>query len=402
MNRYVIIHYHEVGLKGRNRPRFEKRLLANVRDRTAGLGVRSGERLSGRLLLQLQPDASWPAIRDRLQTVFGIVYFAHAYRTPLDLDALRSAVLDVIPKEGYTTFAVDTKRGNKRFPLKSYEVNADLGAAIQKRTGKDVDLDDPDLTVYVEVMFRQMFFFFERVDGPGGLPVGSSGRLACLLSGGIDSPVAVYGMLKRGCDAFCIHFHGHPYVPRTSESKSIELVRVLRQYGASPYLWSVPFGPLQHEVMQHVEQKLRIIVYRRLMARIGERLAQADGAVALVTGESLAQVASQTLPNLATIEAAVAIPILRPLIGMDKLEIISLARAIDTYVISTLPGEDCCELFVPRHPETASTIAQVQAAEAALDLDGLVRRGVETVERIDVRRADAGAAHLLASLGDFS
>lgn len=398
MDRYVIIHYHEVGLKGRNRPRFEKQLLANVLDRTAGLGVRSGERLSGRLLLQLRADASWPTLRDRLRTVFGIVYFGHAYRTPLDMDVLRSAVQQVVPREGYTTFAVSTKRGNKRFPLKSYEVNADIGAAIQECTGKDVDLDHPDLTVYVEVMFRQMFFYWERIDGPGGLPVGTSGRLACLLSGGIDSPVAVYTMLKRGCDVFCIHFHGHPYVPRTSELKSIELLRVLRRYGASPYLWSVPFGPLQHEVMHRVGQRLRIIVYRRLMARIAERLAQVDGAVALVTGESLAQVASQTLPNLATIEAAVSSPILRPLIGMDKLEIISLARAIETFAISTLPGADCCQLFVPRHPETASTIAQVEAAEAALDVGALVRRGVETVERIDVRQAHVGAAQLLAGL----
>jgi thiamine biosynthesis protein ThiI len=401
MDRYVIIHYHEVGLKGRNRPRFEKQLLANALERTAGLGVRSGERLSGRLMLQLQPGASWPAIRDRLQMVFGIAYFALAYRTPLDLGALRAAVLKIMPTEGYDTFAVDTKRGNKHFHLKSYEVNANIGAAIQERTGKDVDLDNPDLTLYVEIMFRQIFFYLERVDGPGGLPVGTSGIVGCLLSGGIDSPVAVYSMLKRGCDTFCIHFHGHPYVTRTSEAKSIELVRVLRHYGASSYLWSVPFGPLQREIMQHVAEKLRIIVYRRLMARIGEGLARASGAVALVTGESLAQVASQTLPNLATIEAATAMPILRPLIGMDKLEIISMARVIGTYDISTLPGEDCCQLFVPRYPETASKVAQVEAAEAALDVPGLVKRGVESVERIDVRRADVGAVQLLAGLGDF-
>ncbi|RME45020.1 MAG: tRNA 4-thiouridine(8) synthase ThiI, partial [Chloroflexi bacterium] len=172
-----------------------------------------------------------------------------------------------------------------------------------------------------------------------------------------------------------------------SEVKSIELVRVLMRYGASPHLWSVPFGPLQHEVMQHVPEALRVVVYRRLMARIAQELARQVGADALVTGESLAQVASQTLPNLATIESAVSIPILRPLIGMDKVEIIERARAIDTYEISTLPGEDCCQLFVPRHPATATTIEEVQAAESALDMDRLVERGVQTVSRIDVRRA---------------
>lgn len=387
MDRYVIIHYHEIGLKGRNRPLFEKQLLKNVMARTEGLGVRKGRRLSGRLVLELEPDASWPAIRQRLETVFGIVYFALAYRTPLSLDALRQAVVETIPLEGYNTFAVETKRGNKRFPHLSYEVNADIGAAIQARTGKAVDLDNPDLTVHIEIMFKQIFFYFERVEGPGGLPVGVSGRVVCLLSGGIDSPVAVYAMLKRGCEAFCVHFHGYPYVTRTSEVKSIELVRVLMRYGAAPYLWSVPFGPLQHEVMQHVPEALRVVVYRRLMARIAEQLAQQVKADALVTGESLAQVASQTLPNLATIEAAVSIPILRPLIGMDKVEIIQRAQAIDTYEISTLPGEDCCQLFVPRHPATATTIEQVEAAEAQLNMDELVARGVSTVQRIDVRQA---------------
>lgn len=386
MNHYVVIHYHEIGLKGRNRPLFEKQLLENVVARTRGLGVRQGRRLSGRLVLELEPRASWETIRERLERVFGIAYFARAFRTPLDLDALRRAVLRHTPTDGYQTFAVATKRGNKRFPHLSIEVNADIGAAIQEQTGKAVDLDNPDLTVYVEIMFKQAFFYFERIDGPGGLPVGVSGRVVCLLSGGIDSPVAVYYMLKRGCEASCVHFHGHPYVTRTSELKSIELVRQLMRYGASPYLWSVPFGPLQHQVMQRVPEELRIVVYRRLMARIAQQLALQEGADALVTGESLAQVASQTLPNLATIERAVSLPILRPLIGMDKIEIIQRAEAIDTYDISTLPGEDCCQLFVPRHPATATTIEEVFCAEAALDVDNLVSRGVEAVSRIDVRR----------------
>ncbi|MFQ5594619.1 MAG: tRNA uracil 4-sulfurtransferase ThiI [Anaerolineae bacterium] len=389
MDHYVVIHYHEIGLKGRNRPLFEKKLLNNVMRRTKGLGVRRGRRLSGRLMLELEPRVSWEAIRERLERVFGIAYFARAFRTPLNLDALRRSVLDNIPVEGYQTFAVATKRGNKRFPHLSMEVNADIGSAIQEFAGKAVDLDNPELTVNIEIMFKQIFFYFDRVDGPGGLPVGVSGRVVCLLSGGIDSPVAVYYMLKRGCEVSYVHFHGHPYVTRTSELKSIELVRQLIRYGASPYLWSVPFGPLQHQVMQSVPEGLRIVVYRRLMARISQQLASQERAVALVTGESLAQVASQTLPNLATIEQAVSMPILRPLIGMDKLEIIRRAEAIDTYDISILPGEDCCQLFVPRHPATATTIEEVLQAEAALDIDSLVSRGVETVSRIDVRQTTA-------------
>ena len=370
-------------------------------DRTKGLGVREGCRLSGRLMLALEPDASWPAIRERLETVFGIAYFALARRTSLDLDALRDAVVDAVPVDGYETFAVDTKRGNKHFPLKSYEVNADIGAAIQECTGKNVDLDDPDLTIHIEILFKWMFFFFERVEGPGGLPVGTSGKVVCLLSGGIDSPVAVYHILKRGCKAICVHFHGYPYVTRTSEIKSIELVRQLTRYGALPHLWSVPFGPLQHQVMRRVPADLRGVVDRRLLARIAQELALQQGAEALTTGESLAQVASQTLSNLATIESAVSIPILRPLIALDKLEIIDQAKAIDTYEISILPGEDCCQLFVPRHPATATTTAEVEATEADLDIDDLVAQGIETAEQIDVRRKTPGTEEMLSALGFF-
>lgn len=399
MDRYVIIHYHEIGLKGRNRPRFEKRLLNNVLERTKGHGVASGERLSGRLMLRLEPGASWSAVRRRLETVFGIAYFALAYRTPLDMDVLREAVVDTLPPDGYETFAVDTKRGYKQFSLKSPEINADIGRAIQEHTGKAVDLDNPDLTAFIEVMFRQAFFYFERIDGPGGLPVGVSGKVMCLLSGGIDSPVAVHSILKRGCEAFCVHFHGYPYATRTSEAKSIELVRQLIRYGASPYLWSVSFGPLQHEVMQRVSAKYRVVVYRRLMARIAQELTQYEGAYALVTGESLAQVASQTLRNLATIESAVSVPILRPLIAWDKLEIVDQAKAIDTYEISILPGEDCCQLFVPRHPATATTIEEIEAAESRLNMEELVTRGVETVKRIDVRQASVD--EVLAGLMEF-
>jgi thiamine biosynthesis protein ThiI len=390
MERYVVIHYHEVGLKGRNRPMFERRLLQNVQDRLAGLEIEEARRLSGRLLLKLAPRTSWKEVRERLQTVFGIAYFAQAYKTPLDMEALKAAVVSMLPPPAkYETFAVDTKRANKRFPLTSYQVNAEVGAAVQAHTGKAVNLSNPDLTIYIEILFKEALFYFERVPGPGGLPVGVSGRVACLLSGGIDSPVAAWYMLKRGCEAFGVHFSGHPFVTRTSQAKCVELMRVLARYGASPYLYSVPFGPIQYEIMQRVPTKLLVILYRRFMARIAEEIARQEGATALVTGESLAQVASQTLQNLATIEAAVEMPILRPLIGMDKVEIIERAKAIDTYDISIMPGEDCCQLFVPQHPATTSTVEEVEAAEAALDVAALVAQGVEQAERIDVRKATA-------------
>lgn len=395
MERYVVIHYHEVGLKGRNRPMFERRLLRNVQARLADLDIEEARRLSGRLLLKLGPRASWKTVRERLETVFGIAYFALAYRTPLDMEALKQAILDMLPTDGYETFAVETKRANKQFPLTSYQVNAEVGAAVQAHTGKAVNLNRPDLKIHIEVLFRQILFYFERVPGPGGLPVGVSGKVACLLSGGIDSPVAAWYMLKRGCEAFGVHFHGHPFVTRTSEAKCIELMRVLTRWGASPYLYSVPFGPIQYEIMQRTPTKLLVILYRRFMVRIAQAIAYREGAHALVTGESLAQVASQTLQNLGTIEAAVQMPILRPLIGMDKVEIIDRAKAIDTYEISILPGEDCCQLFVPQHPATTSTVEELEAAEAALDVAALVSQGVEQAQRIDVRKAAVAEELLL-------
>ncbi len=396
MDRYVVVHYHELGLKGRNRPFFEKALLRNLVDRTHDVGVLSGERLSGRLVLSLARDAHWPLVRQRLQTTFGIAYFGLAYRAPLRIDAIRSLVLETLPREGYETFAVQASRANKRFEMSSNQINVDIGAAIQAQTGTPVSLSRPGLGVRIEVLFKEAYVYYERVPGPGGLPVGVSGPVLCLISGGIDSPVAAERMLKRGCDVSFVHFHAAPFQTRTSEVKCIELVRELTSYGASPVMWSVPFGPLQREVTLAAPDRYWVIIYRRLMLRIGEAIARREGMQALVTGESLGQVASQTLTNLGAIGAAVSMPVLRPLVGMDKQEIVAEAKQIGTFEISKVHGEDCCQLFLPANPSTHTSVEEIEQAEAGIDVDDLVRRGVEGAERMDVLR-DSGRGESVLS-----
>ena len=379
---YVIVHYHEIGLKGKNRPMFERRLRDNIRASVQGLGVKSVRRRRGRILLELREGASWEPIRERLETIFGIAYFARAFRTPVALERMKEAIIQRVPRDGYETFRVSTRRADKQYPLTSEQINAEIGAAIQAHTGKAVDLGRPDLTVFIELLYNEAFVYFEKIPGPGGLPVGVSGKVVSLLSGGIDSPVAAYHMLKRGCDVLFVHFHGTPFTTPASQRKAIKLVQVLTRYQASPRLYLVPFGEIQRQIMLATPAPYRVILYRRLMGRIAEEIARREGAQALVTGESLGQVASQTLENLAVIEEAVTMPILRPLIGMDKQEIVDRAQAIGTYELSILPGEDCCRLFVPSHPATRATLAEVQRIEARLDMDDLVRWGVQGAEEV--------------------
>jgi thiamine biosynthesis protein ThiI len=240
-----------------------------------------------------------------------------------------------------------------------------------------VDLDEPALNIRVEVLPAETFVSLDRVPGPGGLPVGASGTVAALLSGGIDSPVAAWRTMKRGCRVLFVHFHSVPYLPDTSQGKARALVERLTEWQYDSRLHLVPFGEIQREVVLSVPPPARVVIYRRLMVRIAEALARRAGAQALVTGESLGQVASQTLENIACIDEAAAMPILRPLIGMDKLEITDEARRLGTFEISIEPDADCCTLFVPRHPATRLSAGEARAVEARLELDRLVAAGVD-------------------------
>lgn len=369
---YVIVHYNEIGLKGRNQPLFLRQLEANLLRVGADLGVRDVVCRSGRMVLPLDAGADTAALRDRLARVFGVANFGFAERVALDLEAVKAVLGRVLEGRRFASFRIATRRAYKPFPLTSEEINRELGGFVLARVPARVDLERAELTIHVEVLPREIYVSLGREAGPGGLPLGVSGRVVALLSGGIDSPVAALRLMKRGCRVGLVHFHGVPFQDRTSQDKARELARLLARYQYESRLHLVPFGEAQRAVVAAAPDHLRVILYRRLMVRIAERVGLREGAKALVTGDSLGQVASQTLDNLAVIEQAASLPILRPLIGSDKEEIVQQARAAGTYEISILPDQDCCSLFAPRHPATLTTLDEVRRAEERLDVARLV------------------------------
>jgi len=373
----IIVHYQELALKGKNRPWFLGRLVRNLRRATSDLDVQAVRALMGRIEMVLGPTASRDAAGDRIRRVFGIANFSYARRTALDLDAVAASILQDLGDRTCESFRVSARRADKRFPLTSPQVEREVGGRIKEAKGWRVNLDEPDFEIHVELLTDQAFYFFGKERGPGGLPTGTGGRVVCLLSGGIDSPVAAHRIMKRGCTATFVHFHSYPILSRASQEKARELVQVLTRWQQRSTLYLVPFGDVQQQVVLAVPPPMRVVVYRRLMLRIAETIARTRKALALVTGDSIGQVASQTLENLSVVGAAATLPIFRPLIGMDKSEIIAEAQALGTYPISIVPDQDCCTLFTPRNPLTRSRLEEIEAAERALPIDDLVARAVQ-------------------------
>ena len=372
-----LVHYHELGLKRGNRPLFLRHLGRNLRRATSDLGPLTLRQVSGRVLLDLENHPDPDAVRDRVQRVFGVSSFAIAYRVASTLEAMKSIIAWLVEGQTFASFRITARRAFKTYPMTSVELNRELGAFVLERVASRVDLRHPQLEIHVEVMPAETFVYVHPVPGPGGLPVGASGTVAALLSGGIDSPVAAWRMMKRGCRVLFVHFHSVPYLPPTSQAKARELVSILTRWQYDSTLILVPFAEIQREVVLTVPPPARVVVYRRLMVRIAEALARKHGAVALTTGESLGQVASQTLSNIARIDEAAGMPILRPLIGMDKLEITDQARRLGTFEISIEPDADCCTLFVPKHPATRMSEHEVSAVESRLDIARLVAAGCD-------------------------
>jgi thiamine biosynthesis protein ThiI len=331
----------------------------------------------GRIEIVLGPGARVEEVNERIRRTFGIANFSRAGRTTLDLDALAAAILADLGDRACSSFRVSARRADKRFPLTSPEVEREIGGRIKSARGWRVDLSHPELVIHVELLSDQAFYFFGKERGPGGLPTGTAGRVACLLSGGIDSPVAAHRMMKRGCVATFVHFHSYPILSRASQEKARELVRLLTTWQQRSRLYLVAFGDIQQQVVLSVPGPMRVVIYRRLMLRIAERIARARGAQALVTGDVVGQVASQTLENLAVVGSVATLPIFRPLIGMDKDEITAEAMRLGTYPISIIPDQDCCTLFTPRNPATRAKRALVETAEAALPIEALVERAVQ-------------------------
>jgi tRNA uracil 4-sulfurtransferase len=377
---YVIAHYHELALKGRNRPFLVDRLVRNLREALRGIGHCHVESLASRIRISLDDPSQWSTIKTRLDAVFGLANFAPAVHVSSDLETMTKAICESVQTLSFHTFRVTTKRADKSYPLTSMDVNRHVGAAVVERTGAHVSLDNPELTIYIEIMGTDAYYYNERFPGAGGLPVGMSGKVACLLSGGIDSPVAAYRMMKRGCRAVFVHFHGHPYVTRASAEKAEVLAHHLTRHQYYSRLFLVPFGDIQRQIVLSAPAPLRVVLYRRLMVRIAEEIGRTNKCWALVSGDSLGQVASQTAGNLTVVDEAATLPFLRPLIGMDKVEITEQARKIGTYETSIEPDQDCCRLFTPPHPTTQANLEDVRRAESRLDIHGLVKQALEKVE----------------------
>ena len=375
----VLIRYHEIALKKGNRPYFTELLKRNLVTAVKDLGVKEIRSLPARLLLTFKNDIDQQIVVSRIRSVFGVANFSPVERTPRDIDAIQSRILESLNGISFSSFRIETQRGDKNFLLTSPEINRQLGAAVKERSGARVDLSNPELTVTVEILPRDAFFGFAKIPGAGGLPVGASGRVVALISGGIDSPVAAYRMMQRGCRLIFVHFHSVPYLDKTSQEKARQLVTMLTRHQFNSRLYLVPFGEIQRQIVAAVARPLRVVLYRRMMVRIAEALARNEKAKALVTGESLAQVASQTLDNMTVIQQAARLPILRPLVGMDKQEIIDQARRIGTFDISSIPDQDCCQLFVPKHPATKAKIREVEEAETSFNVQEMVQLGMAGV-----------------------
>ncbi len=385
---HVLVHYHELALKGRNRKHFEYRLVQHLRRALKPITHIHVEALQGRIRVSFEDEAAWPPLKHQLERVFGIVNFSLTRSVPLpfdnpDIRALKTAIQSDLPINSYNTFRVSAKRADKRFPKTSMEVEQEIGAAVVEQTGKKVQLKNPDLTILVELVPPEAYYSCHRDQGAGGLPTGTGGKVVSLISGGIDSPVATYRMLKRGCKAVFVHFHGRPYLSRVSEEKVQDIVKLLTSYQLHSRLHLVPFGEIQSQIVVNSPPSVRVVLYRRLMLRIAAKIAEQEEAWGLVTGDSLGQVASQTPENIAVINQATTMPILRPLIGMDKIEITQQAEAIGSFETSIEPDQDCCTLFVPKHPRTRCDLPSILKVEENLDIPNLIQQGLQSRELLE-------------------
>ncbi|MDO8916042.1 MAG: tRNA uracil 4-sulfurtransferase ThiI [Coriobacteriia bacterium] len=379
--RAALIHYHEIGLKGRNRATFEDRLRNNLVFAVRDVGAPPIERIASRFIVPLTDRAVADAVLSACAAVPGVRRVSDALVLSREMHDIRAAAecameqaIELAAAGSVRTFAVDARRSSTDHPVPSARTNIEVGAHLQGVFGLGVDLSDPDVTVHIEVVQGAAYVYTRRLPGPGGLPVGSSGVVVALLSAGIDSPVAAWRVARRGAVVVGVHFSGSPQTTDTSTADVYDIAKMLSPYGGIGRVYAIPFGELQREIALACPPHLRVLLYRRLMVRVAEAIASVEGAKALVTGESLGQVASQTLDNIAVVDAVATLPVLRPLAGSDKDEIITEARRLGTYEISIRTHEDCCTLFMPRNPATHASVAEAEAAEAGLDVDDMVER----------------------------
>lgn len=364
--KYIIIHYSEIGLKKGNRGFFEHVLRRNIQKMLNDLPIGSIIIDYGRFLLNLKEDSPLDIIMARLKQTFGIAHFSIAYQGDPEVDVLKKQIVEKIEQTSFNTFAIETRRIDKEYPLKSRKVNEIVGEYVRTTLNKTVNLSQPELRCNIQIYNKKVIFYFERLEGLRGLPVGSSGKVVCLLSSGIDSPVAAYQMMSRGCKVIFVHFHSFPFTDKRSYYNAISLVQTLTKFQNRSLLYLVPLAKIQEIIISVAPAKYRLLLYRRMMFRLAEGVAKKEKAKALVTGESLGQVASQTLENLAATSQIVEMPVLRPLIGIDKETIIKHAQTIGTFEISIEPYADCCSFLVPQNVATRAKIEELIEIEQKL------------------------------------
>lgn len=383
--RICLVHYHEVGLKGRNRASFEHRLLSNMETALVAFELKEVCRISGHLLVVFEnADDLEPAAEILLQ-VPGVARVSRGWRCAREPEEYnRCAELAMMDCGEFESFKVVARRSNTDYPIDSMQLNQLVGAHLCAfAPDKKVKMKDPDVKVHVEIIQGSAYVFSRSDRGIGGLPVGSAGKVVSLMSGGIDSPVATWKLMKRGAVIVGVHFSGAPVTDDASEYIVDDIAHALAPAGGIGRIYTVPFGKYQKAIASECPPPLRIVLYRRLMFRVAQGIARIERAKALVTGESLGQVASQTLENIAAVNAVVDIPVLRPLIGSDKLEIIDVAKRIGTFEISSRPADDCCTLFMPRSPETHARIVDCERAEQDVPIDAWVEEILSNLEYRD-------------------
>lgn len=382
-NSTIIIHYAEIGLKGRNRNIFENRLITNIKAHINNLGSFKLVHLHDKILLEVSNIriSQYPNI---LTKVFGIANFSIANSTKLNLCDIKKEALNIAKTKNFTTFAIRTNRVNKKFEQSSQQINEQIGGYILDNfKNKKVKLKNPDLTIYIDILNNQALIYSEKIKAYGGLPTGTAGNVISLISGGIDSPVASFQIMKRGCQVIYCHFHSYPQTSQQSIDHVKKLVEILNQYQLNSKLYLIPILDIQKQIAAKCSAKLRVILYRRMMIRIASKIAKQENAKALVTGDSIGQVASQTLENIQAISQATNLPIFRPLCGFNKEEIINTAKKIGTYTASISQFSDCCSLFLPTNPETKARLQDVLKNEQELEIDKLIKKAIQKTVQVN-------------------
>ena len=389
MQEVILAKLGEIVLKGLNRRTFEDRLLKNIRRRIARAG--NFEVYSMQSTIYIEPkdeDADIDEAEERISKIFGVIGYARACVCEKDMDAITKMAPEYLNDTlaGFKTFKVESKRADKKFPLGSMEISREVGAALLRANPHiSVDVHNPEITVRVEIREKAAYIHGETKPGAGGIPVGTGGKAAILISGGLDSPVAAWMMAKRGVELTAIHFASPPYTSERAHEKVVALLKKVGEYAGRMDMITVPFTEIQEQIRMNCPEDHFTLIMRRFMMRLAQRVADEVRAKALVTGECLGQVASQTMEALRVSEDVVELPVLRPLIGMDKEEIIRISRKIGTFDTSILPYEDCCTVFTPRHPKTKPHVEEVRELEAVLDIDALCDRAMAGRERVRIK-----------------